>query len=149
MIKGERQPEGPARAVRGGEAQPVRDRASESFAGDAEGLFRALTLRQVSRNKYFASFTYAGYRYVHRRYRVVRSLQAEADRLAGVPGSSCSVQLDEGMLQLRMESPRLQYRREVALLPYEWEWLEEQAGIRFLLAAAATQGTDSVGRLLP
>jgi hypothetical protein len=124
-----------------------RDRPDPTPA-DAEGLFRALTLRQVSRNRYFASFTYAVYRRVHRRYRVVRALRAEAERLAGIPGSFCRVRSGAGVLQVRLESPRLQYRREVALLPYEWEWLAEQAGIQFLLAAAA-QGAESRDRLLP
>jgi hypothetical protein len=110
---------------------------------EGEGLFRALTLRQLSRNKYFASFTSAAFRRVHRRYRVVRALRAEAERLAGIPGSSCRVKQGGGVLQVRLESPRLQYWREVELLPYEWEWLEEQAGIRSLLAAAAAQGMDA------
>lgn len=123
--------------------------AAEPAPADAEGLFRALTLRQVSRNKYFASFTYAAFRRVHRRYRVVRALRAEAERLAGIPGSSCRVKQGGGVLQVRLESPRLQYWREVALLPYEWEWLEEQAGIRSLLAAAAAQGMDARIRLPP
>lgn len=129
------------------------DRAAERAAvqpeTDAAGLFRALTLRQVSRNKYFASFSYEGFMRVHRRFRVVRSLQVEAERLVEIPGSSCRVRQRAGVLQVRLESPRLQYRREVALLPYEWEWLEGQAGIRSLLAAAATQGADTMGRLLP
>ena len=122
---------------------------AEKAALDAAGLFRALTLRQVSRNRYFASFAYDGFKRVHRRFRVVRALQAEAERLAEIPGSSCRVREREGVLQVRLESPRLQYRREVALLPYEWAWLEGQAGIRFLLAAAAGQGADTMGGLLP
>jgi hypothetical protein len=129
--------------------EQAADRVALEPETDAAGLFRALTLRQVSRNKYFASFTYEGFMRVHRRFRVVRALQREAERLVEIPGSSCRVRQSDGVLQVRLESPRLLYRREVALLPYEWEWLEGQAGIRSLLAAAAAQGVDTVGRLLP
>lgn len=115
----------------------------------AEQLFRAMTLHEVSRNKYYSSFAQEGFRRVHRRYRVVRALQREADRLAGIPGSCCRVLTKAGVLQVQLESPTLQYRREVALLPYEWEWLGEQKGIRLLLAAANARGAGEMHRLVP
>jgi hypothetical protein len=115
----------------------------------AEKLFRAMVLHKVSRNKDFNSFAYEGFRRVLRRYRVVRSLQREAERLAGLPGSSCRVRAGEGVLQVCLESPTLQYRREVVLLPYEWEWLGVQTGIRTLLAATGDSGAEGVDGVVP
>jgi hypothetical protein len=114
----------------------------------AEKLFRAMVLQEVSRNKTFGSFGSEGFRRAHRRYRVVRALQREAERLAGISGSSCHVLTKEGVLQVCLESPTLYYRREVGLLPYEWEWLAAQTGIRALLAAAVAAGTDRAETLV-
>jgi hypothetical protein len=114
----------------------------------AEELFRAMVLHEVSRNKTFGSFASEGYRRVHRRYRIVRALQREAERLAGISGSWCHVLTKEGVLQVCLESPTLYYRREVGLLPYEWEWLGAQTGIRTLLAAAVAARVDRAEMLV-
>jgi len=98
-------------------------------------LFEALTSRRLSRNKYFASFERGWGRIVHRRYRVVRALKSEAERLAGIPDSFCRVRMAADGVQISLHSPRLQYRREAALLPHEWEWLNRQEEVRQLLQA--------------
>ena len=123
-----------------GPAAPGREVPLSEAA--AERLFRAMVLQEVSRNKTFGSFTSEGFRKVHRRYRIVRALEREAERLAVISGSSCHVLTREGVLQLCLESPTLYYRREVGLLPYEWEWLGAQTGIRTLLAAAVAAGKN-------
>jgi hypothetical protein len=137
--------EGSAAPESGGELPFAGFSGSEPSAKD---LFQAMILHRVSRNKYYSSFANSQFRRVYRRYRLCRALQREADRLAGVPGSGCWVQAKEGGLHVHLESPTLHYKREVALLPHEWEWLGEQTGIRSLLAAAA-QGKDGRAGLVP
>ena len=39
-------------------------------------------------------------------------------------------------LLFHMQSPRLSYKRVVALQPYEWEWLVQQEAIQALLSTA-------------
>jgi hypothetical protein len=109
-------------------------------------LFEALTSKRLSRNKYFASFGGGWSKSVHRRYQIVRALGGQAERLAGVPESYCRVHWAAGRFRLCLHSPRLSYRREVVLFPYEWEWLGRQAGIQRLLSAT---GDGPVGAALP
>lgn len=125
------------------------DRRGPMSPAAAEKLFHLMVAHQVSRNKNTNSFAYEAFRRLHRRYRVVQSLQREAERLAGLPGSSCRVLTGNGVLQVCLESPTLQYRRQVALLPYEWEWLGAQTGIRTLLASTGHASADGVDGVAP
>ncbi len=112
-------------------------------------LFEALTSRRLSRNKYFASFERGWAKVVHRRYRIVRALKAEAERLAGIPDSFCRVLPATEGVQLSLHSPRMHYRRDVALYLHEWEWLNQQAEVRQLLCAPALAPALAVGLHLP
>ena len=96
-------------------------------------LFNALTSKQISRNRHFATFSKGWSRLVHKRYRAVDALRNEADRLARIPGTSCWVSENEGKLYFHLQCPRLHYERVVALLGYEWEWLGQQSSIQALL----------------
>jgi len=125
------------------------DRRGPMSPAAAEKLFHLMVEHQVSRNKNTNSFAYEAFRRLHRRYRVVQSLQREAERLAGLPGSSCRVLPGDGVLQVCLESPTLQYRRQVALLPYEWEWLGAQTGIRTLLASTDHTSADGADGVAP
>jgi len=98
-------------------------------------LFESLTSSRLSRNKYYAQFTHEWFRAVHRRYRVVESLKHDARRLAVVPETNCWVSPDGDGLLFHLQSPRLSYKRVVALQSYEWEWLGQQEEIRSLLSA--------------
>ena len=96
-------------------------------------LFKALTTKQISRNKNFATFTKGWSRLVHKRYRVVEALRSEADRLGRIPGTSCWVSESEGELYFHLQCPKMRYKRVVALNGYEWEWLGQQSSIQALL----------------
>lgn len=102
-------------------------------------LFKALTTKQISRNKNFATFSRSWSRLVHRRYKVVDALKQEADRLAKIPGTSCWVSGSEGELFFHMQCPRMQYARTVALHGYEWEWLGQQSGVQSILKVNALE----------
>jgi hypothetical protein len=112
-------------------------------------LFEALTSKRLSRNKYFASFERGWAKVVHRRYRVVRALKMEAERLAGIPDSFCRVQPAAEGVHLSLHSPRMRYRRDVALFSHEWEWLNQQAEVRQLLCSPAHVPARAVGHHLP
>ena len=114
-----------------------------------KSLFEALTSKRLSRNKYFASFERGWAKIVHRRYRTVRALKAEAERLAGIPDSFCRVEPDPEGVRFFLHSPRMRYRRDVALFPHEWEWLNQQAEVQQLLCAPAQAPARGVGRQLP
>jgi hypothetical protein len=98
-------------------------------------LFETLTSNRLSRNKYFTQFTNDWYKAVHRRFRVVASLKKEAERLGGIPDTNCWVSASADGLLFHLQSPRLSYKRVVALQPYEWEWLVQQEAIQSLLSA--------------
>ncbi len=100
-------------------------------------LFKALTSKQISRNKNFATFSRGWSRLVHHRYRVVEALKREADRLAEIPGTSCWVSETEGELFFHLQCPRMQYMRKVALQGYEWEWLGQQRSVQSMLKVKA------------
>jgi hypothetical protein len=102
-------------------------------------LFQALTSKRLSRNKYFAKFSDHWFRAVHKRYRVVASLKAEAGRLGAIPGTNCWISRDEHGLHFHLHSPRMNYRRVVALQSYEWEWLIEQSEIQSLFRSGPQQ----------
>ncbi len=99
-------------------------------------IFKALTSRTLSRNNNFAAFVQGWSRTVHRRFRVVQALARDAERLSGLDGTTCSVIQDAPDLRLRLSCEALQYRRTVVLRDYEWQWLQEQPGVRSLLLAA-------------
>lgn len=113
------------------------------------GLFEALTSKRLSRNRYFASFERGWAKVVHRRYRIVRALKAEAERLAGIPDSFCRVVPAVEGVQFSLHSPRLRYRRDIALFPHEWEWLNQQAEVQQLLCAPAHVPALAVRHLVP
>ena len=96
-------------------------------------LFETLTSNKLSRNKYFTKFTNEWFKAVHRRYRVVASLKKDAERLGAIPETNCWVSDDGDALLFHLQSPRLSYKRVVALQSYEWEWLGRQEAIRSLL----------------
>ena len=98
-------------------------------------LFETLTTNRLSRNKYFTQFANEWFRAVHRRFRVVTSLKKDAERLGGIPETNCWISASSGGLLFHLQSPRLSYKRVVALQPYEWEWLVQQEAIRSLLSA--------------
>jgi hypothetical protein len=98
-------------------------------------LFESLTSKRLSRNKYFAQFSTDWFRAVHRRFRVVASLKKDAERLGGMPETCCWIEREGEGLLFHLQSPRLGYKRVVALQPYEWEWLARQEEIRTLLSA--------------
>ena len=102
-------------------------------------LFKALTTKQISRNKNFATFSRGWSRQVHKRYQVVEALKREIDRLAKLPGTSCWVSQDSGKLFFHLECPRMQYARKIALHGYEWEWLGEQSSVQSLLKVNALE----------
>ena len=99
-------------------------------------LFESLTSRRVSRNKFFAQFATQWFQSVHRRFRVVSSLQKDAQRLGGIPDTQCWISGEGESLVFHLQSPRLSYVRSVALRPYEWEWLGRQKEIQSLLSQA-------------
>lgn len=96
-------------------------------------LFETLTSNRVSRNKYYAQFANESYKAVHSRYRVVTSLKREAGRLAKVHDTGCWVAREGEQLLFHLHSPRLFYKRAVALEHHEWEWLHAQQEIQTLL----------------
>lgn len=96
-------------------------------------FFKALTSKQISRNKNFAAFAHGWARLVHHRFRVVDALRSEAERLADIPGTSCWVTEEGGELFFHLQCPRMHYKRIVALEGYEWEWLGQQSGVQALL----------------
>ena len=98
-------------------------------------LFESLTSNRLSRNKYFAQFTSEWFRAAHRRFRVVESLRQDARRLGTIPETHCWVSPEGDRLWFHLQSPRLSYKRVVALQSYEWEWLGRQEEIRSLLNA--------------
>lgn len=98
-------------------------------------LFHALTSKRLSRNKYFAKFSDGWFRAVHKRYRTVASLKREAERLAAVPETNCWISRESDALLFHLQSPRLSYKRVVALQPHEWEWLIQHDEIQQLLRA--------------
>ena len=102
-------------------------------------LFKALTSKQISRNKNFATFSRGWSRLVHKRYKVMEALKEETDRLAKIPGTSCRVSEDSGELVFHLDCPRMQYSRKVALHGYEWEWLGEQSSVQSLLEVNALE----------
>lgn len=112
-------------------------------------LFEALTSKRLSRNKYFASFERGWAKVVHRRFRIVRALKVDAERLAGIPDSFCCVQTAAEGVQFSLHSPRMQYRREVVLFPHEWEWLHRQAEVQQLLRTAAHAPALTGGEAVP
>jgi len=112
-------------------------------------LFEALTSKRLSRNKYFASFERGWAKVVHRRYRIVRALKVDAERLAGIPDSFCSVETAAEGVQFSLHSPRMRYRREVVLFAHEWEWLYCQAEVRQLLRTATHAPALAVGDQVP
>lgn len=112
-------------------------------------LFEALTSKRLSRNRYFASFERGWAKVVHRRYRIVNALKAEAERLSGIPDSFCRVKPAAEGVQLSLHSPRMRYRRDVALFPHEWEWLNQQAEVQQLLGAPAHASALALGHALP
>ena len=96
-------------------------------------LFKALTSKQISRNRNFAAFSQGWSKLVHQRFQVVEALNREVDRLGRIPGTSCWVsENDEGLL-FHLQCPRMYYKREVLLQGYEWEWLGKQNGVQALL----------------
>lgn len=99
-------------------------------------LFQALTSQRLSRNKYFASFERGWARVMHRRFRIVRALKADAERLAGIPESYCRVETAAEGVRFSLYSPRMGYRRQAVLFHHEWEWLNRQVGVQHLLRAA-------------
>ena len=98
-------------------------------------LFETLTSNKVSRNKHFAQFANGWFKAVHRRFRVVASLKKDAERLGSIPETNCWVSTNADGLLFHLQSPRLSYKRVVALQPYEWEWLGQQKAIQALLNA--------------
>jgi hypothetical protein len=98
-------------------------------------LFESLTSNSLSRNKYFTQFANHWFRAVHRRFRVVSSLKKDAQRLGSIPETNCWVCEEGDGLVFHLQSPRLSYKRVVALQPYEWEWLVRQKEIQSLLSA--------------
>ncbi len=96
-------------------------------------FFKALTSKQISRNKDFAAFSHGWARFVHRRFRVIDALRGEAEKLAKIPGTTCWITENEGALFFHLRCPRMHYRRKIALQNYEWEWLGQQDGIQSLL----------------
>ena len=100
-------------------------------------LFESLTSNKLSRNKYFTQFGNEWFSVVHRRFRVVASLKKDAERLGGIPETNCWVSASAHGLLFHLQSPRLSYKRVVALQPHEWEWLMRQKAIQMLLSANA------------
>lgn len=96
-------------------------------------LFETLTSNRLSRNKYFTQFTNDWFKAVHRRFRVVTSLKQDAGRLGSIPDTHCWISSEGDDLLFHLQSPRLSYKRVVALQPYEWEWLVQQKEIQTLL----------------
>ena len=98
-------------------------------------LFETLTSNRLSRNKYFTQFSNDWFKAVHRRFRVVTALKQDAGRLGSIPETHCWVSTEGAGLLFHLQSPRLSYKRVVALQPYEWEWLVRQKEIQSLLSA--------------
>lgn len=98
-------------------------------------LFETLTSNRLSRNKFFEQFRNDWFKAVHRRYRVVSSLKLDAARLGSIPDTNCWVSANGDGLLFHLQSPRLSYKRVVALQSYEWEWLVQQKEIQCLLSA--------------
>ena len=96
-------------------------------------LFKALTSKQISRNKNLATFSRGWSKLVHKRFQVVEALRREVDRLAEIPGSSCWVSKEEDGLLFHLKCPRMHYKRVVSLQGHEWEWLGKQNGVQALL----------------
>lgn len=99
-------------------------------------LFEALASQRVSRNRHFAEFAGGWFRAVHRRWRTMRAVRRDAERLAGVEDSTCEVSDHGEDLLVRLRSPRLAYSREVVVRPHEWEWLVRHEAVQVLLKAA-------------
>ena len=112
-------------------------------------LFEALTSKRLSRNKYFASFERGWAKVVHRRFRIVRALKVDAERLAGIPDSFCSVETAAEGVQFSLHSPRMRYRREIVLFPHEWEWLHRQDGVQQLLRTTPHAPALAAGSSMP
>ena len=98
-------------------------------------LFETLTSNRLSRNKYLAQFANQWFMAVHRRFRVVSSLKKDAERLRSIPETNCWISGEGEGLEFHLQSPRLRYKRVVALRPHEWEWLGRQKEIQTLLSA--------------
>lgn len=96
-------------------------------------MFQALTSKRLSRNKFFARFSEGWSKAIHKRYKIMSSLQREAERLGQVPETLCWVDNNEKGLLFTLESPRLSYKRVVPLEAYECEWLLEQKAIQAIL----------------
>ena len=96
-------------------------------------FFKALTSKEISRNKNFTAFAGGWARFVHRRFRVMDALRGEAEKLALIPGTTCWITEKEGDLYFHLKCPRMHYQRIVALQSYEWEWLGQQSGVQALL----------------
>ena len=97
-------------------------------------LFNALTSQTISRNRHFAAFSSGGAKQVLRRFRTIRALIREADRLAPVPGTRCWVSRHHGGMTFHLECPPLQYRHAVDLYQHEWEWLGGHESVQALLS---------------
>lgn len=112
--------------------------ADESAEWMAE-MFNALTSQQISRNKNFSAFSSRWSKQVLRRFRTIRALIREAERLAEVPGTTCWVGEDERGLVFNLDCPRMRYRRSVVLYGFEWEWLGQQSCVQALLSAKSLE----------
>ena len=112
-------------------------------------LFGALTSKRLSRNKNFASFSTGWSRIVHRRFRIVRALKNEAERLEHIPGTHCWISKNGDGLLFHLYSPQLRYKREVALYGYEWDWLAQQRGVRALLSVKSLDTGPPAGESAP
>ena len=105
-------------------------------------LFKALTSRQVSRNKFFARFSKGWFQSAHKRFKMVESVLSEAQRLSSVPETLCWISENEavgGGVLFHLNSPRLCYKRVVALEMHEWEWLVEKEVIQTLIKSASRE----------
>lgn len=99
----------------------------------SRNLFQALATEKISRNKQFAYFSSGRPKAILARFRTVRALRQEAQRLGAIPGTYCWVGNNGNGLDFHLECPKMRYKRVVALNGFEWEWLGGQEGIQRLL----------------
>ncbi len=107
-------------------------------------LFRALTTERVSRNKFPDTFAEGWSRDVHRRFKTLRALKRDAERLAEIAGSVCWVSDGDEGLRIHLHCPSLLYSRVVAVYGYELEWLMAQRGVRALLDVRTLESRSGV-----
>ena len=102
-------------------------------------LFEALTSKQVSRNKNYVLLGKGWQKTVWKRYLLVRTIAKEAEDLLNNAATRVRVvqkaQTESYPVVFFLSNAQRHYQRESHLLPHEWEWLQQQAGVKALLKA--------------